>query len=78
MANVAGTKNTGPASKDAVSGGKTFPIQQKQTSVGGTPASLSNSSNEVHSRIMAMRVRPGNWGGYPGEGTFTRPSKKSK
>lgn len=78
MANVAGTKNTGPASKDAVSGGKTFPIKEKQVASPGQMNSLTNTSNEAHSRIMALRVskvKNGNWGGYPGESTFTSPKK---
>ena len=33
MANVANTPNTGPASKDAVSGGKKFPVKEATGSI---------------------------------------------
>lgn len=56
MANVANTKNTGPASKDAVSGGTKFPIKDKQGSIGGMPA-LGTSSDEAQRTIMGMRMQ---------------------
>ena len=55
MANVAGSAATGPVSKDAVSGGKKFPLK-KQDSTGGS-YSLSNSSEEARRTIMSMRVQ---------------------
>lgn len=54
MANVAGTKATGPASKDAVSGGTQFPLD-RQASVGGT-ITLGTSSDAAQRAIMGMRV----------------------
>lgn len=38
MANVANTKATGPASKDAVSGGKKFPVNEQ---TGAAPAVMA-------------------------------------
>lgn len=54
MANVAGTKATGPVSKDTVSGGKTFTPKLRAASA--TPKALSNSSEEARRTIMGMRV----------------------
>lgn len=54
MANVANTKNTGPASKDAVSGGKKFPLD-KQGDIGGG-YTLGTGSEEAHRTIMGMRI----------------------
>ena len=64
MANVAGTLATGPASKDAVSSGATFPAPKDTT--GSMPrgpiARMNNTSDEARSKIMGMRY--GNGGGF--------------
>lgn len=54
MANVAGTKSTGPVSKDAVSGGKTFTPRLRVSQTG--PKALTNNSEEARRTIMGMRV----------------------
>ena len=55
MANVANSKHTGPASKDTVSGGKQFPLGQKDSIGGGY--TLGTSSDEAHRAIMGLRVK---------------------
>lgn len=59
MANVANTKATGPASKDAVSGGKKFPVKE---STGAAPRGngfdMSNTSEGARAKIMGMRYNP--------------------
>lgn len=54
MANVANTKATGPASKDAVSGGSKFPLERQGDIGGGW--TMGTSSEEARSKIMGMRV----------------------
>ena len=61
MANVANTKNTGPTSKEVVSGGKKFPLKQSGSG-GGKMKSLSNTSGEAQRAIMGLKVNPGSWG----------------
>ncbi len=56
MANVANTKNTGPTSKDAVSGGTKLAIKETVGSIGGM-TTLGTSSEEAHRIIMGMRVQ---------------------
>lgn len=59
MANVANTPNTGSASKDAVSGGKKFPVKEATGSIPrGNGFAASNTKDEAHSRIMSMKYRP--------------------
>lgn len=57
MANVANTKHTGPASKDAVAGGKKMVLRPVDgaTSRGSLPR-MGNSSEEAHRRITSLRV----------------------
>lgn len=56
MANVANTKNTGPASKDAVSGGTKFPVKETIGSIGGG-WTLGTGSEEARRSIMGMRIK---------------------
>lgn len=54
MANVANSKATGPASKNTVSGGKTFPLDGK---AGASSNGIGVASgNEVQRVIMGMRA----------------------
>lgn len=55
MANVANTLATGPTSKDAVSGGKQFPLD-RQVSVGGNGFNLSTTSDDAKRSIMSMTM----------------------
>lgn len=57
MANVANTKHTDPASKDAISGGKKFPNSGTAPRGKGTP--MDNTSSDAQRRIMSMRIQPG-------------------
>ena len=57
MANVANTKNTGPTSDRAVSGGTTFPIKEKVGPGTGGNWTLSTGSEEARRTIMGMRVQ---------------------
>lgn len=59
MANVANTKATGPASKDAVSGGKKFPVnEQTGAAPRGNGFDMSNTSDGARAKIMALRYKP--------------------
>lgn len=72
MANVANTKATGPASKDAVSGGSTFtPRFKAQT---GPIKELSNSSEDARRTIMGLRVASIGFGNDPGSAFLKKPS----
>lgn len=72
MANVANTKATGPASKDAVSGGKTFvPRFRAQT---GPTKDMNNSSEAARKTIMGMRMTSTGFG-TDVEGAFKRAPK---
>lgn len=62
MANVAGTRATGPASPNTVSGGKKFPLKEKQAGIGGRKK-MNNQSNEAQRAIMALKFNNG--GGFP-------------
>lgn len=59
MANVAGSRATGPASPNAVSGGTKFPLKEKQGSVGGPLKKMNNQSAEAQRAIMALRYNGG-------------------
>lgn len=63
MANVAGSRATGPASPNTVSGGTKFPLKEKQGSVGGSPKKMNNRSDEAQRAIMSLRYNNG--GGFP-------------
>ena len=53
MANVANSKHTGPASKDAVSGGKTFPkVGSAQKGSGGLD--MGNTSDGAHMAVGSV------------------------
>ena len=54
MANVANTVNTGPSSKDTVSGGTKFPMNNAMP-INKTQAKLGTSSEQVKSSIMSTR-----------------------
>lgn len=69
MANVANTKNTGPTSKDAVSGGTKFPLKEKAGSIGGMPA-LGTSSEEAHRTIMGMRMQSTDYASRDAQGAL--------
>lgn len=68
MANVAGTRATGPASKDAVSGGKKFPLKERQEGIGGRKK-MNNQSGEAERAIKGLRYNNG--------GKFPKASKES-
>lgn len=74
MANVANTKHTGPASKDAVSGRTKLPLKEKVGSIGGMPA-LNNSSEEAQRTIMGMRFQSTDYASRDAQGTLM--SKRS-
>lgn len=57
MANVANSKDTGPTSKNAVSGGTKLPIQEKFGSAIDNGWEMGNSSEEARKTIMGMRVQ---------------------
>lgn len=76
MANVANTKNTGPASKNMISGGKKFPLNGSVQR--GNGMSLTNSSTGVQKTIMGMKFSAGSIGGTPNEKTFTGHKMSSK
>lgn len=72
MANVANTKATGPASKDTVSGGKTFtPRFKAQT---GPTKEMSNDSEAARRTIMGMRIASTDFGNDPGAAFLKKPS----
>lgn len=58
MANVAGTLATGPASKDTVSGGKKFPLKERQAGIGGRKK-MNNQSGEAQRAIMGLKYNNG-------------------
>ena len=58
MANVANTKATGPASPNAISGGKKLPFLTNEADMSGhSLAGLSTSSEEARRTIMSMRIQ---------------------
>lgn len=69
MANVAGTKATGPVSKNAVSGGKTFTPSPKFTDT--NMPKLTNTSEEARRKIMGLRMQSTGFGTNI-EGTLTK------
>lgn len=71
MANVANTKATGPAAKDAVSGGKKFPLKRGGSTPRGNGFDMGNSSDGAHRTIMGMKFRPSGGFGSVSEKTFT-------
>lgn len=71
MANVANTKSTGPTAKNMVSGGKKFPLKDREP-LSHKMKSLGNTSGEAHSAIMGLRMKSEGFGGRPEKGTFTK------
>ncbi len=77
MANVANSKHTGPASKDAVSGGKTFPkVGSAQKGSGGLD--MGNTSDGAHRAIMGLRYNNSGGFGSVSESSFTSPKAAKK
>lgn len=74
MANVANSIATGPASKDAVSGGKKFPLKPAPGQPGiGSQAKLGTSSDEAHRKILGMKIgNPGSFDRGGAEATFKK------
>ena len=71
MANVANTIATGPASKDAISGGKKFPLKSVDgASTRGGMARLGTSSDEAHRKIMSLKINQGTFGRGHDESIF--------
>ncbi len=62
MANVAGSRATGPASPNTVSGGKKFPLKEKQAGIGGRKK-MNNQSGEAERAIKGLRFN--NSGKFP-------------
>lgn len=74
MADVANTKHTGPASKNTVSGGKTFP-KVGSAQKGSSGFDLGNTSDGAHKAIMGLRYNNGGGFGSVSESSFTSPKK---
>lgn len=70
MANVADTKHTGPAAKNQVSGGKKFPIKEKNVPSGNPKLSgMNNKSDGAKRSIMSLKFNNG--------GKFPKATKES-
>lgn len=69
MANVANTKNTGPAAKNTVSGGKKFPMNGSAPR--GNGFQMGNTSDGVHKTILGLKYKNGDGFGTVSEKTFT-------
>lgn len=74
MANVANTKATGPVSKGAHSGGKTF--TPKLTKRGGDLGNFTNGSSDAERKIKGLKYSsaPGKWGQDPSKVLNKKPS----
>lgn len=70
MANVANSKATGPTSKDAVSGGKQFPVGGASPRGKGL-SPMTNSSEDARRAIMGLSVSANGFGPVS-ESSFTK------